>query len=76
MNGVWSKEKAWDWYNNRTWLRGCNFMGSDCANRIDQWQAEGFEERLETTDRELALLAKTFGLFCFLVQLLIFHFYS
>jgi len=56
---VWSKEKAWQWYNDRTWLRGCNFMGSDCANRIDQWQEYGFEERLETADRELALAAQT-----------------
>jgi len=59
MNGVWSKEKAWEWYNSRTWLRGCNFMGSDCANRIDQWQELGFEKRLETAERELALAAET-----------------
>ncbi|MGI6570142.1 MAG: glycoside hydrolase family 2 TIM barrel-domain containing protein [Caldicoprobacterales bacterium] len=57
MSGVWSKEKAWDWYNNTPWLRGCNFMSSDCANRIDQWQELGFEERLRTADRELELAA-------------------
>lgn len=57
--GVWSKEKAWAWYDARPWIRGCNFMGSDCANRIDQWQALDFDERLETTDRELALAAET-----------------
>lgn len=55
---VWSKERIWDWYNARPWIRGCNYMSADCANRIDQWQAEGFEERLETTDRELALAAE------------------
>jgi len=54
-NGQWSKEKIWNWYNSRPWIRGCNFMSSDCNNRIDQWQAFGFEKRLETTDRELAL---------------------
>ena len=59
MNDVWSKEKAWKWYDDRTWMRGCNFMGSDCANRIDQWQALGFEKRLETADRELKLAAET-----------------
>ena len=59
MGQVWSKEKAWDWYNARTWMRGCNFMGSDCANRIDQWQSLGFEERLATADRELRLAAET-----------------
>lgn len=55
--GQWTKEKAWEWYNARPWIRGCNFMGSDCANRIDQWQEYGFEEKLATADRELALAA-------------------
>lgn len=51
----WSPEKAWRWYNARPWIRGCNFMSSDCANRIDQWQEFGFEEKLLTTEREIAL---------------------
>jgi len=55
----WSKEKAWEWYNSRPWIRGCNFMGSDCANRVDQWQEYGFEEKLQTAKRELALAAET-----------------
>ncbi len=55
MNGQWTKEEAWTWYNKRTWIRGCNFMSSDCANRIDQWQEFGFEERFETTKREIEL---------------------
>ena len=59
MGEVWSKERAWAWYDNHNWLRGCNFMSSDCANRIDQWQEEGFEERLKTADEELALAAET-----------------
>lgn len=59
MSSVWTKEKAWQWYDSRPWMRGCNFMGSDCANRIDQWQEYGFEERLLTADRELALAAET-----------------
>ena len=57
MSSVWSKEKAWEWYNSRKWIRGCNFMGSDCANRIDQWQELEFEERLKTADSELELAA-------------------
>ncbi len=55
----WSKEKIWSWYNARPWLRGCNYMSADCANRIDQWQALGFEERLKTTETELALMQET-----------------
>ena len=52
----WSSEKAWEWYNSKPWIRGCNFMGSDCANRIDQWQEYGFEEKLVTAEREFALM--------------------
>lgn len=59
MMWKWSKERVWDWYNREPWVRGCNFMGSDCANRIDQWQEMGFEKRLETADRELKLAADT-----------------
>ncbi len=59
MTERWTKERAWAWYDAHPWLRGCNFMGSDCANRIDQWQEEGFEERLATADAELALAAET-----------------
>ena len=59
MGEQWSKERAWAWYTARPWIRGCNFMSSDCANRIDQWQAYGFEERFETAKRELALAAET-----------------
>lgn len=59
MNKMWSREKIWEWYNSKPWIRGCNFMSSDCANRIDQWQEYNFEERFETTKRELALAAET-----------------
>ncbi|MCR5263722.1 MAG: hypothetical protein K6D94_07605, partial [Clostridiales bacterium] len=53
----WAPEKAWKWYDSRPWLRGCNFMSSDCANRVDQWQEYGFETRLATADEELGLAA-------------------
>lgn len=59
MEGQWSKERVWEWYNNRPWIRGCNFMGSDVVNWLDMWQEYGFEEKLETADREIALLAET-----------------
>lgn len=55
----WSKGKIWDWYNARPWFRGCNYMSADCANRVDQWQELGFEERFQTTEQELQLMHKT-----------------
>ena len=30
-------------------------MGSDCVNRIDQWQEYKFDEKLATAEREFAL---------------------
>jgi len=55
MSERWSKEKAWAWYNARPWIRGCNFMPSYCANRIDMWQEYDFEKHFETAEREIAL---------------------
>ncbi len=54
----WSKERVWEWYNSRPWIRGCNYMSADCANRIDQWQEYGFEERFATAAKELELMSE------------------
>ncbi len=55
----WTTEKIWEWYRARPWMRGCNYMSADCANRVDQWQELGFEERFQTTEEELKLMQKT-----------------
>lgn len=34
-------------------------MSADCANRIDQWQELGFEQRFKTTEDELRLMQET-----------------
>ena len=54
----WTKEEAWEWYNAHPWIRGCNFIGSDCANRRDQWQSYGREERMKVAESEMALAEK------------------
>ena len=59
MNRRWTKQEAWQWYDSRPWMRGCNYMSADCANRVDQWQELGFEERFATTEEELKLMAET-----------------
>lgn len=55
MKIQWSTEKANEWYAKLPWLRGCNFIGSDCANRFDMWQSYKAKEKLMTAERELAL---------------------
>ena len=49
----WTKEKAWEWYRAQPWIRGCNYMPASCANRVDQWQELGCEERFAEMEREL-----------------------
>ena len=53
MKRQWTKEEAWAWYHAQPWLRGCNFIGSDCCSRIDMWQSFDFEKHMETAEREL-----------------------
>ena len=53
--GPWTRERAWAWYDAQPWIRGCNYMPASCANRVDQWQALGCEERFAEMERELAV---------------------
>lgn len=55
----WSRERIWDWYDSRPWMRGCNFLPSNAVNYIDMWQTLHKEEILACADRELALAART-----------------
>jgi len=50
-NGRWSAEKAHAWYDNQSWLIGCNFIPSTAVNQLEMWQEETFD--IETIDREL-----------------------
>lgn len=52
--GPWTAGRAWAWYDAQPWIRGCNYMPASAANRVDQWQALGSEERFAEVDRELA----------------------
>ena len=49
----WTREQAWAWYHAQPWIRGCNYMPASCANRVDQWQALGSEDRFAEMEREL-----------------------
>jgi hypothetical protein len=48
----WSKEDAWDWYDEQEWLVGCNYLPSTAVNPTEMWLADSFDP--ETIDRELA----------------------
>ena len=55
MKQKWTIEQANEWYNIQGWLRGCNFIGSDCSSRIDMYQSYRIDEKLATAERELKL---------------------
>ena len=54
-NVPWPKEKAWAWHAAQPWLRGCNYMPASAANRVDQWQEMGCEERFAEMETELKI---------------------
>ncbi len=38
----WSRYKAWDWYNMRSWLVGSNFDPSTAINQLEFWHHDIF----------------------------------
>src|SRR5688572_632666 len=58
-NGIWSVEKANEWYKKWGWLRGCDFIPSTAINQLEMWQAETFDTA--TINRELGL-AESIGM--------------
>jgi len=63
---VWTKQKAFEWYDQRPWLRGSDFIPSTAINQLEMWQAESFDTA--TIDRELGY-AESIGLNCMRVFL-------
>ena len=55
MGKQWSEEKAKEWYEQRPWLVGCNFLPSTAVNSTEMWQEATFDEA--TIDRELGWAA-------------------
>ena len=63
---VWSNTKAAEWYRDKGWLRGCDFIPSTAINQLEMWQKESFDSA--TIDRELGY-AQGIGLNCMRVFL-------
>ncbi len=51
LSKQWSPAKARQWYEQRPWPIGCNFLPSTAVNSTEMWQAGTFAP--ETMDREL-----------------------
>ena len=59
MKRQWTEQEIAEWYKSQPWLRGTNFLPSDCVNRLDMWQSIGREEHLKTAETELKLSKET-----------------
>ncbi len=59
MKRQWTEQEINEWYKSQPWLRGTNFLPSDCINRLDMWQSFGREEHLKTAETELKLSEET-----------------
>lgn len=57
MGKRWSPKKANEWYAQMGWLRGCNFLPSNCKGFLDMFQSYQSDEHLACADAELALAA-------------------
>jgi len=55
----WSKEKAWQWYNDLPWIRGFNGYPSNCVNRVAMWQSYKHDEVIEQIKYEFNLARET-----------------
>jgi hypothetical protein len=48
---TWSKEKANEWYKEKGWHSGCNYIPATAINTVEMWQKESFDPA--TIDKEL-----------------------
>lgn len=48
---VWPIEKSAQWYHDKGWISGCNYIPSTAINQLEMWQEDTFDPA--TIDREL-----------------------
>ena len=55
MDRRWTKQEAWQWWNEREWLMGINYVPS-CMPGWSIWQEDTLEQALRTVIPELDLM--------------------
>jgi len=48
----WCRDKAYEWYDNNSWIVGCNYIPASAINQLEMWQAETFD--IACIDKELS----------------------
>lgn len=54
-SGPWPVKRAQEWWQQQSWLAGCNFLPSSAINQVEMWSADTFDA--EAIDRELGWAA-------------------
>ena len=54
--GRWTEERANQWFEEKGWPVGCNYVPSTAINTIEMWQAETFDAK--TINREMGWAEK------------------
>ena len=54
---MWPAEKANEWYAEKGWTIGFNYVPSTAINSTEMWQAQSYDA--ENINRELAVAAET-----------------
>lgn len=58
MKRQWTPEEAWEWYNNRPWIVGFNYVPANCASIFDMWQEYRHAERMPAITKEIERAAE------------------
>jgi len=56
MTERWSPEEAWNWYEAKPWIIGCDYTPRTAINELEMWQKETFDPK--TIDQELGWAAR------------------
>ena len=43
--GIWSEQRAKEWYASQGWLVGANFVPASAINELEMWQADTFDSK-------------------------------
>ena len=57
MKRQWTSEEAWNWYNSRPYINGCNFL-SGFLKRNDLYLPDKHDEAMRIIKKEVALAAE------------------
>ena len=56
MRERWTKEKAWDWYREKPWVMGLNYVPSVTMHGVELWQEDTHDAVMQSVSSELDLM--------------------